>query len=60
MSRPIGNIKPFYIEENRILKYHLKLIYNTLKEIADNDNSIKKGSKKMLESEIKTIEKLLK
>ena len=57
--KPIGNPKPFYIEQNKLYREHLQLIYMTLKEITENDRTIKRVSKRLLESEMKTIMRLL-
>lgn len=59
MSKPIGNPKHFYIEQNKIYREHLQIIYLTLKEITENDTTIKIGTKKMLQSEMKTIKRLM-
>ena len=59
MNKPLGNPKPFYIEQNKLYREHLQLIYMTLKEITENDRTLKTGSKKLLESEMKTIKRIL-
>ena len=52
--------KPFFIEQNKIYKEYFVLLRQTLTEIVENDKWLKRSTKGMLQSEIRTIDRLLK